>query len=99
MTHNYVKDLKFLIRIKESKPAYIGILGPMKRREKLMGELIERYPEIDDAFFDSIYGPSGLNIGAETAQEICIAIMAEILSVTRKQEPIMLKDKLSAIHC
>ena len=98
MTHSYVKDLKFLLRIRNTRPAYLGILGPAKRREKLLNELIERYPEIDDSFFDIIYGPSGLNIGAETAQEIGIAILAEILAVVRKQEPIMLKHKPSPIH-
>ena len=98
MTHSYVKDLKYLLRIRNTRPAYLGILGPAKRREKLLNELIERYPEIDDSFFDTIYGPSGLNIGAETAQEIGIAILAEILAVVRKQEPIMLKHKSSPIH-
>ncbi len=98
MTHSYVKDLKYLLRIRNTRPAYLGILGPAKRREKLLNELIERYPEINDSFFDTIYGPSGLNIGAETAEEIAIAIMAEILTVVRKQEPIMLKHKSSPIH-
>ena len=98
MTHSYVKDLKFLLRIKDTVPAYLGILGPAKRREKLLNELIERHPEISDSFFDTIYGPSGLNVGAETAQEISIAILAEILAVVRKQKPIMLKLKSSPIH-
>jgi len=98
MTHSYVKDLKYLLRIRNTRPAYLGILGPAKRREKLLNELIERNPEINDSFFDATYGPSGLNIGAETAQEIAIAIMAEILTVVRKQEPIMLKHKSSPIH-
>ena len=99
MTHNYVKDLKYLLRIVGTHPSYIGILGPAKRREKLFGELIERHPEIADSFFDSIYGPSGLNIGAETAQEISIAILSEILAVVRNQNPIMLKQKSNPIHC
>ncbi len=98
MTHSYVKDLKFLLQIRNTHPAYLGILGPAKRREKLLNELIERHPEIGDSFFDTIYGPSGLNIGAETAQEISIAILAEILAVVRKQKPIMLKLKSSPIH-
>ena len=98
MTHSYVRDLKYLLRIKDTHPAYLGILGPAKRREKLLGELIERYPEVDDSIFDKIHGPAGLNIGAETAQEIAVAIIAEILAVVRKQAPMMLKDKLSGIH-
>ena len=98
MTHSYVKDLKYLLRVMKSRPPYLGILGPAKRREKLLGDLIERHPEIDDTFFEGIYGPAGLNIGAETAQEITIAILAEILAVIRKRKPIMLKHKSSSIH-
>ena len=98
MTHSYVKDLKYLLRIFECRPAYLGILGPSKRREKLLGELIERHPDIEETFFDTIYGPAGLNIGAETPQEISVAILAEILAVVRKQKPIMLRQKTTPIH-
>ena len=98
MTHSYVRDLKYLLAIKESSPAYLGLLGPSSRREKLLDEFIEHYPEVTDTFFDIIYGPSGLNIGAETAQEIAISIISEILSVTRQKEPMMLKDKSGRIH-
>jgi len=40
----------------------------------------------------------GLNIGAESASEIAISILAEILSVIREQQPIFLKDKIGHIH-
>jgi xanthine/CO dehydrogenase XdhC/CoxF family maturation factor len=49
-------------------------------------------------FFDKIFGPSGINIGAETPQEIAISILAEILSVIRNQKPISLRDKQIGIH-
>lgn len=98
MTHSYVKDLKYLGSLQKSNPQYIGLLGPGKRREKMMSELFEYYPDIDDAFIDRIHGPAGINIGAETPQEIAISILAEILAVIRKQEPMLLKDKTKGIH-
>lgn len=98
MTHSYVKDLQYLIALTEEKPAYIGLLGPSNRREKMLNDLIERFPLIDDTLFDLIYGPAGLNIGAETPQEIALSICAEILSVIRQQEPKSLKDKIGSIH-
>ena len=98
MTHSYVKDLKYLIRLKDTRPAYLGLLGPLKRREKLLGEFLERYPDAEYDFFESIHGPAGLNIGGETPQEIAIAILSEILSVIRNQDPILLKNKQGAIH-
>ena len=98
MTHSYSKDLQFLIAMQDSQPAYLGLLGPNKRREKLLNEFLEHCPEVDDSFFDHVYGPTGLHIGAETPQEIAIAILAEILSVIRNTTPGSLRDKKGGIH-
>lgn len=98
MTHSYAKDLQYLIALKDSKPAYMGLLGPSNRRERMLNDLIEQFPLLDDSIFDFIYGPAGLNIGAETPQEIALSICSEILSVIRDQKPKSLKDKLGSIH-
>lgn len=98
MTHSYVKDLKYLKVLRNTYPMYFGLLGPTKRREKLFGEYIELNPDDEFEFFDTIHGPAGLNIGAEAPEEIAIAILAEILAVIRKQEPMLLRDKKQGIH-
>ncbi|MCF8273219.1 MAG: XdhC family protein [Flavobacteriaceae bacterium] len=98
MSHNFSNDLKYLLELKESKPAYLGILGPSKRHEKLMSQFIEYCPDVNEAFIDNIHAPAGLNIGAETPQEIAISIVSEILSVVRQQEPKSLKEKVGRIH-
>ncbi|MEX0315599.1 MAG: XdhC family protein, partial [Allomuricauda sp.] len=98
MTHSFVKDLQFLIALKEEKGTYIGLLGPLKRREKLFDELMERYPDISEEFIQQIHGPAGIDIGAETPQEIAISILSEILSTVNNKEPLLLKHKLGSIH-
>lgn len=98
MTHSYVKDLQYLLALKDSNPTYIGILGPAKRREKLLNEFLEHCPDVDYTFFDQIHGPAGLDIGAETPQEIAVSILSEMLSVFRDKNPIMLKNKQGGIH-
>lgn len=98
MTHSYVKDLKYLLASVNKEVPYIGLLGPSKRREKLMNEMLERNEDIPDEFFDRLHGPAGINIGAETPQEISISILAEILSVIRNQKPLSLKNKTGGIH-
>ena len=98
MTHSYVKDLKYLSAVLDKDVPYIGLLGPSKRREKLINEILERNEEISDEFFDRLYGPAGINIGGETPQEIAISIIAEILTVIRGQKPVSLKDKTGGIH-
>ncbi|WP_422859886.1 XdhC family protein [Flagellimonas sp. S174] len=98
MTHSFVKDLGYLLALKDKNCAYLGLLGPMRRREKLFDELLERHPDIAEDFLDSIHGPAGIDIGAETPQEISISIISEILARVRQTEPMLLKEKLGKIH-
>ncbi|WP_222984185.1 XdhC family protein [Flagellimonas meishanensis] len=98
MTHSFVKDLQFLIALKGIEIDYIGLLGPFKRREKLFEELLERCPEISEDFLERVHGPAGIDIGAETPQEIAISILSEILAVRNAKEPLPLKDKMGKIH-
>ncbi|MCF7569413.1 XdhC family protein [Sabulilitoribacter arenilitoris] len=98
MTHNFAYDLRYLIRLKEAIPNYIGLLGPTKRREDLISQFIEYCPEVSSEFLESIHGPAGLNIGSETPQEIAISIISEILCIIRNKEPISLSKKTGRIH-
>lgn len=98
MTHSFAKDLKYLGNLAEQETGYIGLLGPKKRREQLLNDLLEHYPETSLAFIESLYGPAGINIGAESAQEIAVSILAEILAVLRGQQPGSLKNKATGIH-
>ncbi|WP_159946916.1 XdhC family protein [Polaribacter septentrionalilitoris] len=98
MNHSYVQDLKYVVKLSEYNPKYIGILGAPKRRERLFNELFEFVPDISDEFLDSIYTPAGLHIGAQTPEEIAVSIVAEILSVIRKKEPYSLRKINGKIH-
>jgi len=98
MTHSFNKDIQYLIALRTINPAYFGVLGPSHRRERIFSQFLEYYPDIETTFFEQINGPMGLNIGAESASEIAISILAEILSVIRRQQPIFLKDKIGHIH-
>lgn len=86
MTHNYAKDLHNLIGLKNTKPIYIGVLGAVKRMEKLLMDFVEHCPEVDTYFLDLVRGPAGLNIGAIGPKEIAVSIIAEILTVVRQKE-------------
>lgn len=98
MTHNFANDLRFLVKLKDSNPAYIGLLGPAARRDDLLSQFFEYCPDVTNEFMDKIHGPAGINIGSETPQEIAISVMAEILAVIRDQEPMFLSKKKGTIH-
>jgi xanthine/CO dehydrogenase XdhC/CoxF family maturation factor len=92
MNHNYVQDLKYLIKLESYKPNYIGILGSAHRREKLISDVYDHVPNFDDSILERIYSPAGLNIGAITPEEIALSIMSEILSVYRGIKPKSLRE-------
>jgi xanthine/CO dehydrogenase XdhC/CoxF family maturation factor len=98
MNHNFSYDLKYLIKLQECNPIYIGVLGAAKRREKLFNHLLEFTPEVTETFLDTIHTPAGLHIGAITSEEIALSIVAEILSVVRKKEVFPLKQITGNIH-
>ena len=53
---------------------------------------------IDEKKMHQIYGPVGLDIGAETAEEIALSIIAEIKAVFSKRKGESLKERTSEIH-
>ena len=98
MTHSFSKDVQYLMALSEVRPAYFGLLGPANRRERLIDQFLEYQPDTTPEFLDRLNGPAGINIGAESAEEISISILAEILTVIRNQEPIRLREKKGRIH-
>ena len=98
MNHSYVQDLKYLLKLVDKKPAYLGVLGAAKRRDKMFAELFEYNPEISEVFLESICTPAGLNLGAETPEEIALAILAEILATLKNKNPYSLKNTSGNIH-
>ena len=98
MTHSFNKDVQYLMAMKNITPAYLGIIGSVNRRERILSLLLDYDPEISPEFLEQIHGPAGINVGAETASEIAVSVLAEILSVVRRQEPVALREKVGTIH-
>ena len=74
MTHNLENDQQYLATAIASKLPYIGLLGPMGRRNKLLENISMEYSKVSDR----VFGPIGLNLGGRSPQAIALSIMAEI---------------------
>ncbi len=74
MTHNIEYDRRFLNEIAGCCIPFIGLLGPVHRRDRLLKSLDDKASQIRDR----VFGPVGLDIGAETPEEIALSIMAGI---------------------
>lgn len=98
MTHNYNYEIAFLKTLLPMQPPYIGILGPRKKLERMLDELEAGGTEISAGNMDAIHGPVGLDIGSETAEEIALAILAEIKAVSAQRNGRSLKYKTTIIH-
>lgn len=98
MSHNYNYDLGMLRLIIKSNCRYIGVLGPKKKLEKMLEELENEGMKISEKDLEKIFGPVGLDIGAETSEEIALSILSEIKAVLAKKNAGLLRDKNGFIH-
>jgi xanthine dehydrogenase accessory factor len=98
MTHNYNYDLSALEQLVHTNCNFIGILGPKKKLNKMLDDLTIRGINMKDDVMQNIHGPVGLDIGAETSEEIALSILAEIKSVFSKRNGESLKDRTIEIH-
>ena len=78
MAHDYKTDCHNLPRALQTKASYIGLLGPRKRAEKMLTALAAEGQPVSDADKQRLYAPAGLDIGADTPEEIALSILAEI---------------------
>ncbi|MEL6824305.1 MAG: XdhC family protein, partial [Calditrichota bacterium] len=98
MTHNYLLDKEILKTLLPSEVPYIGFLGPKKRGVRLLSEAIEEGLAVSDEQVSRYLSPIGLDIGAASANEIAISVVAEILSVLRNRNGGNLRDRKGSIH-
>ncbi len=98
MTHNYGYDIAALKQVITTNCPYIGVLGPKKKLHKMIEALAEDGIKVTDAMLQCIHGPVGLDIGAETAEEIALSVTAEIQAVFSRRCGGSLKEKQADIH-
>ena len=98
ITHNYKYDLAMLKLLLQTDCNYIGILGPKTKLNRMLDDLSDEGIKVTEEQLNRIYGPIGLDIGAETSEEIALSIIAEIKAMMSGKTGTSLKYKTGKIH-
>ena len=98
MTHNYNYDMAMLRELLPKKVRYIGVLGPRKKMDRMLAELETEGLRIMEQQLAALHSPVGLDIGAETPEEIALSMIAEIKAVMAGKQGNPLRNSNDVIH-
>ncbi len=90
MTHSLGLDRAWVEFFDGTPIRYIGLLGPRARTEKIMEEL--------GGDVNRVFGPVGLDLGADGPEQVALSIVGELLAVRAGREPRHLRHRESSIH-
>jgi xanthine dehydrogenase accessory factor len=96
LTHDDKFDEPALKAALESEAFYVGALGSRRTTERRRERLLEAGVPAEQ--LARIMGPCGLDIGADTQEEMALAILAEILAVRAGRGGGPLRDSKQRIH-
>jgi xanthine dehydrogenase accessory factor len=98
MTHNYFHDREIVKQLLQSKARYIGLLGPKKKSTALLEDLKTKGGVIEHASAKRLFSPAGIDLGADSPQEIALSVIAEACSVAALRSGGFLRDRSGPIH-
>jgi xanthine/CO dehydrogenase XdhC/CoxF family maturation factor len=98
MSHHFGRDADYVEALLASDAAYVGVLGPRARTERLLAELATRaFVPCSDAV-DRLHGPVGLDLGGDGPEAIALAIVSEVSAVMRGRAGGHLRDRRAPLH-
>lgn len=81
VTRGHQHDKTVLKAFIRSDAAYIGMIGSRKKVKTVFQSLVEE--GVEQQLLGRVYAPIGIDIGAQTASEIAVSIMAEIIAIAK----------------
>jgi xanthine dehydrogenase accessory factor len=89
--HDYKYDLPVLKVVLPAGAAYVGLLGS-KRRGKAIKEFLKD-GGMDQSLLERLHVPTGLDIGADSAPEIALSILAEAVAIKSGRRGASLRER------
>jgi xanthine/CO dehydrogenase XdhC/CoxF family maturation factor len=87
-----------LVQLLQKNVSYIGMLGPKKKRERILNELKDEGISFTGQQLSVLHSPVGLDIGAETSEEIALSILSEIKAMFANKDVQSLRKINEVIH-
>lgn len=81
VSRGHLVDELSLRQVAERGAGYVGMIGSKRRTRTVLEHLAE--DGVDEDSLARVFTPIGLDIGAETPEEIAVAVLAEIILVRR----------------
>lgn len=97
MSHHFARDADYVAALLTASVAYIGVLGPRARTERMLAELATRGENIPSGP-DALFGPVGLDLGGDGPEAIALAIIAEVSAVMHARDAAHLRDRAAPLH-
>ncbi|MBV9880170.1 MAG: XdhC family protein [Gemmatirosa sp.] len=107
MSHHFARDADYLHALLAARPqpsstagvAYVGVLGPRSRTERMLAELASRGAPAGSPAVDArLHGPIGLDVGGDGPEAIALSIIAEVSAVVHGREGGFLRDRRAPLH-
>lgn len=90
-THHLAHDREWVRKLLATEVAYVGVLGPRARVEDLLDQ-------VGAAGDGRVFGPVGLDLGADGPEQVALSVVAELLAVRARRAPLHLRERKGAIH-
>jgi xanthine dehydrogenase accessory factor len=98
MTHHYRHDLALLNHLLPLPLAYLGLLGPKRRTERILAELAARGLRVTADMLARLRAPVGLDLGADAPEGVALSIIAEMTAVLSGRDGRPLRERDRPIH-
>jgi xanthine/CO dehydrogenase XdhC/CoxF family maturation factor len=96
MSHHFARDTDYVQALLASDAAYVGVLGPRSRTERMLAELAARGTPA--ATGERLHAPIGLDVGGDGREAIALAIVAEASAVLHGRAGGHLRDRQGGLH-
>jgi xanthine dehydrogenase accessory factor len=85
VTRDHAQDQALLEQLIGRDLAYLGLIGSRRKIEMFKQRLVAK--GFDAARFDRLHAPIGLDIGAQTPEEIAVSIVAQLIQARAARRP------------